>query len=160
MAEEIQIQSDNHIYYFKTFDDFEAHKDEILNNSQIFIGEMLNGGNDSQNIYSTEETWVGIYLNQKRYRKVFVLDGPYTSDIDLILDVENFNELISINGVCKNIDGVSCPIPYTHPISNYSIGVFIGKIDDTQVKLGLRIGSGQSSITNIQIALEYTKITD
>ena len=41
---EIQIQSDNHIYYFKTFDDFEAHKDEILNNSQIFIGEMSSGG--------------------------------------------------------------------------------------------------------------------
>jgi hypothetical protein len=40
---EIQIQSDNHIYYFKTFDDFEAHKDEILNNSQIFIGESSGG---------------------------------------------------------------------------------------------------------------------
>jgi hypothetical protein len=47
---EIQIQSDNHIYYFKTFNDFETHKDEILNNSQIFIGEMLSGGSGSSGL--------------------------------------------------------------------------------------------------------------
>ena len=44
MATETQITSDNNFYHFKTLADFEAHKNEIKNNSTIYVDENFIGG--------------------------------------------------------------------------------------------------------------------
>lgn len=117
--------------------------------------EQLKTDVTNSNVYSTEETKVGTWIDGKPiYRKV--LQG-LTSTGNIVHNISNLDYVIDVRGICKKSNGNYEPIPKitTDSVSQYALG--IGDISSTNIYF--EKGSG-ITISESYIIIKYTKTTD
>lgn len=120
------------------------------------------GGGGSSDIYSTEETRIGTWIDGKPlYRKVVEFtfpssggwhNGPSYGEVDTITRFEGF-----VNAS----DGGALRLPYLNTGSSWSVGINPDKVNGNVIRLD--IGNSTASIVVNQpafVIIEYTKPTD
>lgn len=113
------------------------------------------------NIYSTEETIVGTWIDGKPiYRKVIdfgALPNNTTKTYDTgDLKIDTFTE--PIRGTTESATGFCSGVPFVH-IGNNSYGVSINYNKNTN-KISVQTGYDRSVQIKTYVILEYTKTTD
>lgn len=135
----------------------------IINGEAVEVGGGGSGG-ESLDIYSTEETRIGTWIDGKPlYRKVFNTTTPSSasSSSSAILhydaDIEN---VVNIHGVMKLDSGQFCHIPY-YISNNNRIFIAYNPPSHSTDPSTLRCSVG-TELTNkpLTVILEYTKTTD
>lgn len=127
----------------------------------ILNGETFGLGGQSQEIYSTEETWIGTWIDGKPlYRRVWQGLTPSVKLENVILfNVENVGYVAHLYGVFISSTGSYIPIVYavSEATIHYTIALFMDK--NGQVKMNINEGS---SFMNrpVTVVVEYTKTTD
>lgn len=122
------------------------------------------GGGTSQEIYSTEETRIGTWIDGKPlYRRVFNVTTPLTASTSTseILHVSiPVETIVHILGVSKSTSGQWRSVPYYITDTDR---VYIGynPPDHTSMPNSLRCSCGSDLVNKpLIIVLEYTKTTD
>lgn len=120
---------------------------------------LSKSGNEQGEIYSTEEVRIGTWIDKKPiYRKVVDLGNlPNKTSKDITLNIQNVNEIVSINALCSNENEVwAIPNAYS---TTYVIGL-VAKFSNNIIEgLSIYASSDASGLTGRAI-LEYTKTTD
>lgn len=120
---------------------------ENLNNNFNYLEEK------TQDIYSTEEVVIGKWINKKPvYKKTFT--GNYQNDATLI---GNIDTLVKYYGTA-GIGGIERTIPYFELYNNNIFNATVN-LQSNNVKTSF-ISNNQTTSSNINITLEYTKTTD
>jgi hypothetical protein len=128
------------------------------------VNELVGSGvsdesvKNSLELYSFEETLIGVWQNKPLYRKV--LDFGYLANKDqkrVPHNIDNVDKFITIKGVAKNDStGVNFELPFVNSIIDAVISIFI--TSDNQVSVEC-IGSDRTNYY-CYVILEYTKTTD
>lgn len=111
-------------------------------------------------IYSDTEREVGVWRDNKPlYQKTFYLascsgvEDPLVADLSS-LDIET---IVSGSGMCLNVSNYVIPVNYAHQNSSYDVTWLV---NDLKTRLELRLGSGQRTLHDIYVTLQYTKTSD
>ena len=123
--------------------------------------ELIPSGIIKNNIYSSEETIVGTWIDGKPiYRKVIdfgALPNNTTKTYDTgDLKIDTFTE--PIRGTTESATGFCSGVPFVH-IGNNSYGVSINYNKNTN-KISVQTGYDRSVQIKTYVILEYTKTTD
>lgn len=110
-------------------------------------------------IYSTEEQIVGTWLDGKPiYRKVVELGNlPNATTKDITLNIQNVNEIVSINAICSNESEVWV-IPNAYS-TQYINGIVVRFANNIIENISIYASFDASGFTG-RAVLEYTKTTD
>lgn len=122
----------------------------------VKIIEPDDGGNYN-NIYSLEETIIGIWLDKPLYRKIVdcgVL--PDNNSIEIKHGITNLGRIVNFTGTAVRFDNDTLPIPYT-TFNEANFGGISTYVDAN--KIVIRTVSNRSGY-NAYMIIEYTKSTD
>lgn len=151
----IKVSSPNHNILTKA--EYDALNPEEKGNGVYFVDDEDGVALMDSNIYSTEETIVGRWIDGKPiYRRVFKTVTPNTAsatiDIGLTKDVEF---IVNYHGVITQKDGSFLLLPFINLPANAYVNVTISK-DRSAV---FRMSNEYVSLP-IVLVYEYTKTTD
>lgn len=127
------------------------------------VGGANGGGSGSENVYSTEETVIGAWIDGKPlYRKVFTAIVPSfneTAPVGFLSYPETF-EVVHYRAKLTRNDGYSTETNWLSTLSGYWYQVYDHRPTHSILVNGGSIASSLYSGTNATIELEYTKTTD
>lgn len=113
-----------------------------------------------QNIYSTEETVIGTWIDGKNiYRKIYILQSSDTFTDSTLSNIVDY--VINLRMmVCSSIDYNSWrPVPWTYTMALDQWGGGIS-FSPTEGRYQIQLGSSLKQINKGFIIIEYTKTTD
>lgn len=121
-------------------------------------GGGSSGGGSSGEVYSTEETRIGTWIDGKPlYRKTFEVEPVYSGTTNITLDDNEFSieKVVNVCGFLRSTSGTFYPVGYYTGDSDF-VSVFTAKN-----YIAIRTGSS-STLNNahMSISIEYTKTTD
>lgn len=117
------------------------------------------GGSASGEIYSTEETRIGTWMDGKPlYRMVFVSSTPKTAFAwtDITPPIENVEKVTCISAV-MNAGTYSLPVPFRQTEGNFALDLFY----DYSRGVRMYVGNNENYIgKELYATIEFTKTTD
>ena len=121
------------------------------------LQQKINDSFKENNIYSTDETIIGTWMNKPLYRKAYYVNGfANNGNVYLDINVENVDTVISANGYAKNSS-------HTETIflnSSYSNAIYDAIVwEESKNKLRLHSTSDRSGYSGY-VWIEFTKTTD
>lgn len=124
----------------------------IINGEVVEVG----GGGGSEDVYSTEETRIGTWIDGKPvYRKTWVGTSPNISETKAFDLGFSIDTLVNSSGSALRTDGKIMPLHFANGVSYFAI---IIKRDTNE--LYTSYGHNAFINTSYWITLEYTKTTD
>ena len=111
-------------------------------------------------IYSDVEREVGVWRDGKPlYQKTFYLASCSGVEDPLVADLSSLGieTIVSGSGMCLNVSNYVIPVNYAHQNSSYDVTWLV---NDLKTRLELRLGSGQRTLHDIYVTLQYTKASD
>lgn len=124
------------------------------------LGGNSGGSSGSGEVYSTEETRVGTWIDGKPlYRRVFQVTSPSSENTDT--SILSLDENISV----KSIDGMLTTTPSDGSVSPVNFGHNSGAMCACWFKqplhcIYMRVGVAVQTNRPVELYLEYTKTTD
>ena len=131
--------------------------DSSLGGSLQVNGERI----DASNVYSEDETKIGIYIDGRPiYRKCFYIDNVDSSGSSYTHNISNLDVIIDAYGSwqSKNSGWGSQPLVRIHPSNSTAFSVSICDISSTRFRL--MYGTDGTGFNYVFVVLEYTKTTD
>lgn len=109
------------------------------------------------NVYSTEETIVGTWIDGKPiYRKTINFGPLPNNNIKKVShSILNIDAFVSINGITFTSEKTATALPYAHSDSTNEVSLFI---EGTNV--AIRTFGNKTNYIKTYVILEYTKTTD
>lgn len=148
-----------------TQSEYNALPDDKKNKGMYVIsdaGGSSGGGGESSDIYSTEETRIGTWIDGKPlYRKVIEFTFPSSGGWHNGPSYGEVGTITRFEGSVNTNNGNLLRLPYLNTSSSYSIGINPDKINGNVIRLD--IGSAHANIVANQSAfviIEYTKPTE
>lgn len=110
----------------------------------------------SGNVYSTEETIVGTWIDGKPiYRKTINFGSLPNNNVKKVSHgILNIDTFVSINGITFTSEKTATALPYAHSDSTNEVSLFI---EGTNV--AIRTFGNKTNYTKTYVTLEYTKTT-
>lgn len=124
---------------------------------------IFSGGGSSQEIYSTEETRIGTWIDGKPlYRKVFIsrnIVGVTSQAVVTIGTISNA-ESVRMTGVLSGVDDAFSAVDMAVPFTQNDVYAHISYDRTTNALRFIYIYGNESRKYDIMIIFEYTKTTD
>ena len=122
-----------------------------------------NLGNLGKEVYSTDETAIGTWIDGKTiYRKCIVNNGSFSEPVALPVDLSNVDRIIEFHGtgIFSSLYefNINFSNGYSHG-SSYRFGVYRYLTDNT-LNLIFETDQAPQSLTKVFIFMDYTKKTE
>lgn len=156
--------------------EYDALTDDEKNAEKLYlITDAAASGSDSGgssepslDVYSTEETRIGTWIDGKPlYRKAFTGDGPTSVNVWTLIpnsSISDIDTIVRLYGSLSDSRGVTYTIPVASASSQSSCIVVYNKqyLSTSNLHVGISVDASSPSFLNLQVCvmIEYTKTTD